>query len=150
MIEGVKITPLKQFLDEHGKVMHMLKSSDPHFKKFGEIYFSCIYPGAIKGWHQQKLSTLNYAVPHGQIKLVLYDNRPESSTKEEIQECVLGPENYCLITIPPLIWSGFKGCGSEMAFLANCSTNPHDSGELSRLDPFDPSIPYDWKLKQSI
>ena len=33
MIEGVQIVPLKQFHDERGKVMHMLKSTDPHFQK---------------------------------------------------------------------------------------------------------------------
>lgn len=31
MIEGVKIIPLKQIVDERGKVMQMLKATDPHF-----------------------------------------------------------------------------------------------------------------------
>ena len=63
MIDGVIVTPLKQFLDERGKVMHMLKREDEHFLEFGEIYFSCVHPGAIKGWHIHKRMTLNYAVP---------------------------------------------------------------------------------------
>ena len=47
MIEGVILTPLKQISDERGKVMHMLRWKDsPVFSKFGEIYFSCTYPGA--------------------------------------------------------------------------------------------------------
>jgi len=89
MIEGVKITPLRQILDERGKVMHMLRNNDAHFQSFGEIYFSCVYPGAIKAWHLHKEMTLNYAVPHGEIKLVLYDNREESGTQGEIQEIFL-------------------------------------------------------------
>ena len=32
MIEGVQITPLRQILDERGKVMHMLKVGDPAFQ----------------------------------------------------------------------------------------------------------------------
>ena len=40
MIEGVKIPPLKQIIDERGKVMHMLRNDSPNFEKFGEIYFS--------------------------------------------------------------------------------------------------------------
>ena len=51
MIEGVMITPLKQIFDERGKVMHMLRADSPTFSGFGEIYFSCTYPGAIKAWH---------------------------------------------------------------------------------------------------
>ena len=147
MIAGVKVTPLRQILDERGKVMHMLKIGDPAFQQFGEIYFSCVYPGAIKGWHIHKKMTLNYAVPHGHIKFVLYDERPESPTLGEIQEIFMGPDNYCLVTVPPMVWNGFKGIGNEAAVVANCATIPHSPDEIDRRDPFDRSIPYDWALK---
>jgi len=147
MIEGVIITTLKQIVDERGKVMHMLRSDSEVFKSFGEIYFSCVYPGAIKAWHLHKEMTLNYAVPFGRIKLVLYDDRKDSLTREELQEIFLGPDNYCLVTIPPLIWNGFKGIGAETAIVANCASIPHDPNEIVRLDPLDKSIPYDWGLK---
>ena len=32
MIEGVVIHPLRQIPDERGRVMHMLRASDPHFQ----------------------------------------------------------------------------------------------------------------------
>jgi dTDP-4-dehydrorhamnose 3,5-epimerase len=147
MIEGVKLTPLRQILDERGKIMHMLRSDDVHFKEFGEIYFSCVHPGAIKGWHIHKEMVLNYAVPHGNIKFVLYDDREGSATRGELQELFLGPDNYCLVTVPPMVWNGFKGIGSEMAIVANCSSISHCADEIDRLDPFDPYIPYDWSLK---
>lgn len=147
MITGVQITPLRQIPDERGKVMHMLKVGDPAFQQFGEIYFSCVYPGAIKGWHIHKEMTLNYAVPHGHIKFVLYDDRPESPTRGKIQEIFTGPDNYCLVTVPPMVWNGFKGIGHDMAVVANCATIPHSPDEIDRRDPFDPSIPYDWALK---
>lgn len=147
MIEGVKITPLKQILDERGKIMHMLRSDSPGFAGFGEIYFSCVHPGAIKGWHIHKRMTLNYAVPHGNIKFVLFDDRKGSSTKGELQEVFLGPDSYQLVTVPPLVWNGFKGIGLETAIVANCATIPHDTEEIDRLDPFDPSIPYNWEIK---
>ena len=149
MIEGVIISPLKQILDERGKVMHMLKNTDKHFTKFGEIYFSTIHPGAIKGWHQHSEMTLNYAVPWGQIKFVLFDDRKDSQTKGEIQEIFIGPENYNLVTVPPMVWNGFKGIGSEMAIVANCSTIPHDSNELERIPILDEYIPYDWEVKNN-
>jgi len=146
MIDGVVIKPLRQILDERGKVMHMLRNDDPDFLGFGEIYFSSIYPGVIKGWHLHSKMTLNYAVPYGVIKLVLYDDRPSSRTRGEVQEIYLGPENYCLVRIPPGIWNGFKGVGTTMALVANCSTIPHEPGEIERKDPFDNSIPYNWEL----
>ena len=146
MIDGVRVVPLRQIPDERGKVMHMLRNDAEHFTGFGEIYFSCIYPGVVKAWHIHKRMTLNYAVPHGNIKLVLYDDRPESPTKGEVQEIFLGPDNYCLVTIPPMVWNGFKGIGTRMAIVANCSSIPHDPAEILRRDPRDPAIPYDWSI----
>jgi dTDP-4-dehydrorhamnose 3,5-epimerase len=147
MIDGVSIKPLRRIPDERGYIMHMLRSNDPEFQQFGEIYFSTIYPEVIKAWHLHSEMTLNYAVVVGMIKLVLCDQRDGSPTKGEIQELYIGQENYQLVTIPPNIWNGFKGIGTHMAVVANCATIPHDPAEISRIDPFDPSIGYDWGLK---
>lgn len=147
MIEGVRITPRKQICDERGKIMHMLRCDGPEFEKFGEIYFSVVYPGVIKGWHGHKKMTLNYAVVSGMIKLVLYDDREGSSTRGEIQEVFMGEDNYVLVTVPPMVLNGFKGIGIKPAIVANCATLPHDPYEIYRIDPFDNKIPYDWALK---
>jgi dTDP-4-dehydrorhamnose 3,5-epimerase len=148
MIDGVLVVPLKRIPDERGTVMHMLKRTDPHFIEFGEIYFSKIYAGVVKGWHKHAEMTLNYACIHGRIKLVLFDDREESPTKGELMEIFLGPDNHSLVQIPPGIWNGFKGLGSEMAIVANCCTHPHDPSRSLRLDPFDNDIPYDWGVQQ--
>lgn len=147
MIHDVMIQPLRRIPDERGTIMHMLKNSDPWFDTFGEIYFSTIYPGVVKGWHIHHRMTLNYCVIVGSIKLVLYDDRSESPTRGEVNEIYIGTENYNLVKIPPLIWNGFKGIGSNTAILANCSSEPHDPTEIDRLDPFDNQIPYSWDLK---
>jgi dTDP-4-dehydrorhamnose 3,5-epimerase len=147
MIEGVVITPLRQIFDERGKVMHMLREDSPVFTRFGEVYFSCVYPGAVKAWHLHKRMVLNYAVIFGEVKFVLYDDRPGSSTCGQVQEFFLSPENYCLITVPPLLWNGFKGIRDKLAILANCATLPHDPAEIERKPASDSSIPYDWQVQ---
>lgn len=147
MIQGVFIHPLKQIPDERGKIMHMLRVDDSHFEKFGEIYFSVVYPGVIKGWHLHKEMTLNYAVVSGTIKLVLFDDRENSTTQGELMEIFIGEGNYSLVKIPPLVWNGFKGIGAAAAIVANCSTIPHRPDEIIRMDPLDNSIPYNWDLK---
>lgn len=147
MIDGVKITPLRQIPDERGVIMHMLKRTDDVFENFGEIYFSGVNPGAIKAWHLHKEMTLNYAVPIGQIKFVLYDDRPQSPTKGTLQELFIGNRNYVLVTVPPMVWNGFKGLGDAMSLVANCASIPHDPNEMSRMDPYCPDIPYDWDIK---
>jgi dTDP-4-dehydrorhamnose 3,5-epimerase len=144
MIHGVKNTALKQIEDFRGKVMHVMKSTDPHFEKFGEVYFSWIYPKAVKAWSKHLRMTMNYAVPVGSIKLVLFDDREESPTQGKVAEFILGSKNYALLTIPPGLWYGFKSLGSESALIVNCATIPHDPSEMCRLDVNDLSIPYVW------
>jgi dTDP-4-dehydrorhamnose 3,5-epimerase len=146
-IHGVTISPLRQILDERGKVMHMLRRDAPHFREFGEIYFSTVEPGAIKAWHLHKEMVLNYAVPVGKIKFVLYDGRDDSPTRGQIEELFLGPENYVLVTVPPFVWNGFKGVGNVASLVANCASIPYRADEVERLDPSTDRIPYDWSLR---
>jgi len=147
MIEGVVITPLRQIFDERGKVMHMMRNDSSIFSEFGEIYFSCTYHGAIKAWHLHKNMTLNYTVVSGQIKCVLYDDREGSPTRGNVDEYFLSPENYYLLTVPPMVWNGWKGIGIETSIVANCATIPHDPDEMERKSATDSSIPYDWDIQ---
>lgn len=147
MIEGVVVSPRRVIADDRGKVMHHLKATDPEFVKFGEIYFSTIFPGIVKGWHLHKKMIINYAVPYGMIKLVCYDDREGSKTKGEINEIYLGNDNHVLVKVPPFVWNGFKCVGPNAAVVANCASIPHDPNEIVRLDPHKSHIPYDWATK---
>lgn len=147
MIEGVKVIPLRRIPDERGTVMHMLRTTDPHFQRFGEIYFSTVYRGVVKGWHRHREMTLNYACVFGCIKLVLFDDRAGSATRGELTEVFLGPDHYSLVVIPPEVWNGFKGMSEPYSVVANCSTHPHDPARSERMDPFTNDIPYRWELR---
>lgn len=127
MIRGVKVTPLKVFSDGMGSVKHMMKSTDPFFTKFGEIYFSEVLPGKVKAWSRRKKATRNYAVVEGKIKLVLYDGN-------ERQEFILGKDNYSLVTIPPRVWSGFKALNNKKAIVADLTDLPYDPEGAEKKD----------------
>lgn len=144
MIEGVKIISLKKICDERGMIMHMLKCSDPHFEQFGEIYFSAAYPGVVKGWHEHTKQVQFYAVIQGMVKLVLYDNRPNSPSHKELMEIFIGEDNYQLVRIPAGVINGYKAIGTETAILANCATLPHQPDEMIRYDPHSDKVPYKW------
>ncbi len=145
-INGVVIKRISKISDERGSILHMLKEEDKEFKRFGEIYFSSIYPGVIKGWHIHSKMELNYLVVIGDIKLVLYDNRKGSKTKGNLMEVFMGERNNLMVKVPKNVWNGFKGIGLKEAVLANCSSYSHRLDEISRLDPFSKEIPYDWSL----
>jgi dTDP-4-dehydrorhamnose 3,5-epimerase len=125
----------------------MLRSTDAHFTSFGEIYFSTIYKGVVKGWHRHREMTLHYACVFGRIKLVMFDDRDGSPSRGKLMEVFLGPDQHALVIIPPGVWNGFKGMSDPHAIVANCCSHPHDPSRSDRLDPFKNDIPYDWAVR---
>lgn len=146
-IDGVKVTRLRRIADERGQVLHMLKRTDDTFTEFGEIYFSCGYPGVVKAWHIHRDMTLNDCCIVGMVKLVILDVRPDSSTRGSLMECFIGEQNYCLVQIPPGVANGYKAYGDKMAVVANCASMPHDPDELTYVDPYDNDYGYDWGVR---
>lgn len=146
-IEGVKVIPLRRIPDERGTIFHMLRATDSHFERFGEIYFSTAYKDVVKGWHKHEEMTLNYACMVGRVKCALFDERHGSKSKGSLMEVYLGPDSYSLLVVPPGVWNGFKGLADPVNVVANCCTHAHDPKRSARLDPFENHIGYDWAVK---
>ena len=145
-IEGVEVYPLKQIKDERGMVMHMMRSDSPYFKNFGEIYFSQVNGGVIKGWKKHKEMTQNFSCPSGKIRVVLYDDRNESKTKGKVDILDFGVENYNLVTIPPGIWYSFSSLSESPSIIANCTDMPHRPSESEARPLSDFDHIYRWSM----
>jgi dTDP-4-dehydrorhamnose 3,5-epimerase len=143
-IEGIEILPLKILRDDRGAVMHMIRSTDSHFSKFGEVYFSLVNPGAVKGWKKHKEISQNMVVPEGMIQIVFYDDRENSKTRGRLLSIEFGVDNYNLVKIPPNVWYAFKAISKTHALIANCTTAPHDPNESVVLPLENDIIPYSW------
>lgn len=121
------IKPLNKFEVNEGDVLHALKSTDSEFKGFKEAYFSKIKPNKIKAWKMHLRMTMNLIVPIGKVQFNFYDRN-----KNILLNTVIGEENYHRITVPPMIWLGFKGLSSETSFILNISDELHDPNEFDR------------------
>ena len=147
LIEGVTLTKLNQFPDERGAVMHMLRSDAPEFTRFGECYFSEVFPGVVKAWKRHNSQTQNLAVPVGRARIVIYDERENSTTQGHLQVIELGrPHAYSRLRIPPGLWYGFAGLSPVPALLVNCTDIPHAPNESEGRPINHPAIPYQWEL----
>jgi len=144
MIEDVIVTHLEIVDTPGGNVMHGIKESSAGFAGFGEAYFSQIDNNAIKAWKRHKKMTLNLIVPAGEIKFVLFDDRDESNVR--FQEVIISKNNYCRLTIPPMVWMGFQGLAKEGSMLLNIADIEHDPDEVDRLK-ID-NLNYDWSINQ--
>ena len=149
MIDGVELKKLKVIPDERGRLMEILRSDDPIFKKFGQVYMTTTYPGVIKGWHYHKMQEDNIAVVKGMIKVVLYDNREESPTKGEVNEFFVGEHSPMLVHVPAGVLHGWKCISEDEAIVINTVTETfnYDNPDEYRL-PYDSNkVPYDWDIK---
>ncbi|MBI1977681.1 MAG: dTDP-4-dehydrorhamnose 3,5-epimerase family protein, partial [Candidatus Omnitrophica bacterium] len=86
LIEGVKVKELKVLPDDRGKLMEILRSDEPIFEKFGQVYVTVCKPSVVKGWHYHKEQTDHFVCLNGKAKVVLYDARKESHTFRKINE----------------------------------------------------------------
>jgi len=142
-IEGVLLTPLKRIYHPKGDIFHGMKKTDIGFMGFGEAYFSTINPKDTKPWKKHFKMTLNFVVPIGEIRFVIFDDREKSPTKNNFFDVILGENNYQRVTIPPGVWVAFNGIGGEYNLLLNLADLEHDPTEIVRKENLL-DIAYQW------
>lgn len=135
-MDGVILTPLKQIYNSKGDILHAMKQSDRGFDGFGEVYFSIINIGSIKGWKKHTKMTLNIVVPVGEIEFVIYNE-----TTKEFFSTRLSQNNYQRLTVARGLWMAFRGI-DEYNMLLNIASIEHNPDESVSLDIGE--IVYEW------
>ena len=144
-IHDLEIISLRIIEDDRGAVLHMLRSDSDIYSDFGELYFSETKPGIVKAWKCNSKLTQLLAVPKGRIRLVIFDDRLDSSSKGELQILEVGrPDAYQLIKIPNNLWYGFMCISTEPALIANCTNGVHSPDNTRTKNYDNPSIPFSW------
>jgi dTDP-4-dehydrorhamnose 3,5-epimerase len=149
LIDGVRTKKLAVHADERGRLMEMLRADDELYEKFGQVYLTTAYPGAVKAWHYHEKQVDHFTCVHGMMKVVLYDDRKDSPTRGLVNEFFLGVHNPILLEIPAGVYHGFKCISEHEALIVNVPTEMYhyDKPDEFRLDAHDPKIPYDWARK---
>lgn len=150
LIEGVEIKKLEKHADERGILCELFRKDWSIFKEFVMAYFSVTYPGVVRAWHRHpRTKQEDYlCILQGMAKVVIYDQREDSTTKGIINEFFIGEDNMVLLKIPGECWHGFKAVGTKLVVLINFPTKLYNykNPDEERLAPNTDKIPYDWKL----
>ena len=111
-------------------------------------YRFTVLPGRIKGWGMHELQTDRYVFVSGEIRVILFDGRPDSDTTESIVQIHLTDRTPGLIKIPPGVWHASQNWGSSEAHVLNLPTRAYDPEhpDKRRIDPHSGAIPFDWSL----
>jgi dTDP-4-dehydrorhamnose 3,5-epimerase len=110
VIDGVEIIELTTHKDDRGFFREIFRFSEQFGDvPVGQLSHSMVEEGNVKGWHGHVYqSQWNYVVT-GQIRVVLYDNRKDSSSFSKLIEFVAGdgdkPSSYFF---PPGVLHGYK------------------------------------------
>ena len=73
-------------------------------------------------------------IPHKDNSILEVNNGDIFYDFEEnlIDNITIGSGNYCRVTVPPMIWFGFKGLSLETSYILNISDTSHDPLEVER------------------
>ncbi len=149
MIEGVKIKEIKRICDDRGMFSEVIKFGEDTYCEVKQTSYTVTYPGVIKAFHWHKRQYDVWFPVSGEMQIVLYDLREDSSTKGETQVIYAGESNPLLVLIPPGVVHGYRVLGNEKCALfyhTSQAYDPKDPDE-ERIPFDDPSIGFDWSTK---
>lgn len=137
--EGMSMRDLITHPDERGTVCELFDlrwgvQPDP----IAFAYMFTIRPGLAKGWGVHREHHDRYAFIAGELELVLYDEREESSTSGSTTTLVLSELRRQLVTIPPGVWHAERNIGQTDVVVVNFPTIPYN-----HADPDKDRLPLD-------
>lgn len=149
MIEGVTTKRLEPRADERGALMEILRSDDPIYEGFAQVYATLNYPGVVRAWHWHAHQVDLFTVVQGMVKIVLYDRREGSPTFGEVNEFFVGEQNPIVLRVPEGVYHGYKTIGVAPALLLNFPSQLYNREQPDEMRiPYDSDeVPYDWEIK---
>ena len=143
-IEGVDLRRLEPKADGRGNLIVMLSDLFGEAYHTPHVYLVTAAARSVRAWvyHRRQSDRLAYA--RGQVRVVLYDLRPESRTYGVLNVIDVGEANKVLLTIPPFVVHGVQNLGDEDTFFVNMPTRAYDptNPDKARIPKDHPDIPY--------
>lgn len=109
-----------------GSVVKVLRKSDASFEDFGELYFSFVDLGQIKGWKRHRTYSLNLVVVSGAVTFAIYDRRLELVRLDS-------GSNYLRLWIKAGTWFAFRG-EEENNQILSVIPGEHDPQEVETIE----------------
>jgi dTDP-4-dehydrorhamnose 3,5-epimerase len=147
VIAGVRVHELESHVDERGSLTEVLRSDWPEYARFGQAILTVNNPGVIRGWHWHRQQTDVIVVVRGRVLLPLYDGRPNSATRGQLEERVTEDGRRFALFVPPGVYHGYRTLGAEPATILNFPDRTYDvaAPDEERAAFDDPAIGYEWR-----
>ena len=145
LIEGVVVQSSTTHEDDRGTLCEIIgPHRPPHPAPLVYVYQFTIRPGKIKGWHSHHLHDDRIFISQGHVKVVLYDNRPESPTFGVVNEIFRSEQDRTVMVIPAHVFHAHENIGATDALFISMPTRAynHSAPDVYRLPLDTDQIPY--------
>lgn len=137
MLAGIKIKPIKRFIDERGFFAEVMRKDWKDLFTEDTVMqsnLSFTYPNTIRAWHRHLRGQVDYFLAlKGLIKICAYDDQTR-----ELNEVFSSGADPQIVRMPGKYWHGFKALGDEPALLLYFTTRLYDAD-----DPDEERRPWD-------
>ena len=125
-VKSVKISRCNLIKNKKGNIIKFISKDNKLLSKFGEIYFSEIKKGKVKGWNYHKKYTCLLTVPSGKVMFSIC-----KSTSKRIRKVILSEKNNSILKIPPKFWFSFTSLVKK-SLVTNVLSGVHDPSEVKK------------------
>ncbi len=147
MIKDVKLVDLVPHMDDRGYLIEILRASDEHFTKFGQVYIvGDMVRNTIRAFHVHNVLWDWFFISHGTAKFALVDDRKDSPTYKEINTFVVSDRKPQLLVVPPGVYHGWMSLEDDTQMISTASEVYNRENPDEKRVPHD-SFGYDWQVK---
>ncbi len=113
-----------------------------------QVFQVTLFGQEVSAWHVHRFTTDRLFVTHGQMKIVLYDDRPRSPTTGLLNVFRLGSARPGLVVIPKGVWHGIQNLTPEPSTILNLvdSAYRYEDPDHWRIPPDSAEIPYRFEV----
>ena len=142
MINGVLVIPLEVHSDDRGYLIEIARrADDPErhgvIQRFGQVFLvGNVARNVVRAFHKHERAWDWFTIAHGSAKVVLVDDRENSSSRGERMTLVIGERKPVLVAVPPGVYHGWMSLEDDTQLIGVASHTyvPEDPDEV-RVPP---------------
>lgn len=144
-IAGVQLKEMKNVVIRSGVLTECFRPEwfHPPFQAAHVVYMALL-PGGISSWHCHRRQNDVIVTVRGQLRIGLYDDRPESATYKSFSQMNLSVARPKAVRVPPLVWHAIRNpTGEEAAYIVvNDEVFNYEEPDDWILPPGSDAIPH--------
>jgi dTDP-4-dehydrorhamnose 3,5-epimerase len=145
-IDGVRLIEVRNVIGDSGHTTEVLRRdwfADVDVD-VDQVFQVTLRGHAVSAWHVHLNTTDRLFVNVGQVKIVLFDSRPDSPTQGLVNEFRLGDRRPGLVIVPAGVWHGIKNLQASDGCVLNLVDRAYEYEDPDhwRLPSDSREIPY--------